>query len=90
MASGKGRAKGGQTMKRLAIAGAVLLVLSGCALAARDRARNDLEQSKAAYKECLQQHPDDASACEVLQKIYEADLQALRALSRRGTVTIEE
>ncbi len=80
-------------MKRLAIAGAVLIVLSGCAVAAglaRERARNDLEQSKAAYKECLQQHPDDASACEVLQKIYEADLQALRALSRRGTVTIEE
>ncbi len=77
-------------MKRLAIAGAVLIVLAGCAAVARDKARNDLEQSKAAYKECLQQHLDDASACEALQKIYEADLQALRALKRGGTVTIEE
>ncbi len=39
-----------------------------------------MEESKAAYNTCLQQHPDDASACEALNKIYEADLKAYRSL----------
>lgn len=77
-------------MKRLAIVGAVLIVLAGCGVVASNRARNDLEQSKAAYKQCLQQHLDDASACEALQKIYQADLQVFRALQPGGTVIIEE
>ncbi|MEE9165051.1 MAG: hypothetical protein V3U15_02190 [Nitrospinota bacterium] len=44
----------------------VSLILSGCAIAAYVRAIDDMEMSKAAYKKCLEQHPDDLSKCESL------------------------
>lgn len=69
--------------------------LSACAVAAKVRARNEMEESKAAYKECLRKHPDDISACEAFGKMYEADLKAFRATSgalkeNGGTVVIEK
>ncbi len=67
-------------MWKVAILGMAALSLAGCGTIARQQARSDMEESKAAYKACLQQHPDDASACEALNKIYEADLKTYRSL----------
>ncbi len=53
-------------------------ILPGCGIAAKVRARNDMEDSKAAYKKCLQQHPENPSKCEGWRRAYEADLEAYR------------
>ena len=79
-------------MKALAVAGAALLVLAGCGAIQglrQTQAINEIAQSKAAYKECLRNHPADTSACGALREIFEADLRAFRAMTG-GTVTIEE
>jgi hypothetical protein len=60
--------------------------LSACGIQAKVNARNDLEQSKTAYKECLIQHADDANKCAALRTIYQTDLQTYEAMSR-GTRT---
>ena len=75
----------------LTVVSAALLVLAGCGSIARHEARNEMEQSKAAYKECLRNHPADTSACGALREVFEVDLRAFRALKVfGGTVTIEE
>ncbi len=80
--------------KLLFVTLSVSILLSGCGLAADVQARNDVENSKAEYKACLKQHPDDLSKCDALKKAYEADLEYWRATVRRwqpsGTVTIED
>jgi hypothetical protein len=58
---------------------ALALSLSGCALAAKMDARNDMETSKAAYKACLADNPKNVSACESLRLSYDADLKAYAA-----------
>lgn len=76
----------------MAVAGAALLVLAGCTAVEtylRTEAWQDLERSKAAYKECVQNHPADTSACGALREAFEADLKVVRALGGK-TVTIEE
>jgi len=65
----------------------IILIISvsfsnGCGIAAKVRARDDMEVSKAAYKKCLEQHPDDPSKCEALRRAYEADLKAYRETSK--------
>ncbi len=63
----------------LAIILIVIIAFSNsCGIAAKVRARNDMEDSKAAYKRCLQQNPDDPSKCEALKRAFEADLKAYR------------
>ncbi len=47
----------------------------------------ELQESKAAYKDCLKHHPDDISKCDALKKAYEADLNSM---GPRGNVTINE
>lgn len=74
-------------MWKVMIWGMVALSLAGCGVVAMQRARSDMEESKAAYKACLEQHPSDVSACEALEKVYEADLKAVRAV-KLGTDTI--
>jgi hypothetical protein len=39
-------------------------VASGCGVAAKVNARNDMEASKAAYKACLAQNATNAATCE--------------------------
>jgi hypothetical protein len=67
---------------------------SGCGIAANIRARNDVENSKAEYKDCLKQHPDDLSKCDALKQAYETDFEYWRSRTRigepSGTVTIED
>lgn len=65
----------------------IILVISvalsnGCGIAAKVRARDDMEISKAAYKRCLEQNPDNPSKCEALKRAYEADLKAYRETSK--------
>jgi hypothetical protein len=58
-------------------------LLSGCGIAAKVNARNDMEASKSAYKACLaHQSQDDPSSCEALRQAYEADLSAYRAIPK--------
>lgn len=62
---------------------AILLVgiLAGCSVVAKVDARNDMEKSKTAYKDCLARNPETISACEGARLAYEADLKAYRATS---------
>jgi hypothetical protein len=63
-------------LKRLLIAPALAVLLSGCVVGG-ESARHDLEASKAAYKACLAaQKPE---ACEGPRRAYEADLSNYRA-----------
>ena len=55
---------------------------NGCGITAKVRARDDMEASKAAYKRCLEQNPDNPSKCESLKRAYEADLKAYRETSK--------
>jgi hypothetical protein len=65
-----------EQLKRLLIAPALAVLLSGCVVGG-ESARHDLEASKAAYKACLAaQKPE---ACEGPRRAYEADLSAYRA-----------
>jgi hypothetical protein len=53
------------------------VLLSGCGIAAKVNARQDMEASKAAYKACLATRAPEA--CEGQRQAYEADLSAYRA-----------
>jgi hypothetical protein len=64
-------------LKRLFVFPALLLLLSGCGIAAKVNARHDMEASKAAYKACLA--TSGPEACEGQHLAYEADLSAYRA-----------
>lgn len=59
----------------------IAVLASGCGIAAKVNARNDMEQSKAAYKACLDLHPDDVKQCYGKRMSYEADMKAYRATS---------
>lgn len=67
---------------------AAIAVGAGCGIVAANSARQDMESSKVAYKDCLQKHPSDTAACEGARLAYEADLRAYRATSsslKQGT-----
>lgn len=72
---------GREQLKPLIIVGAFAVLLSGCGIAAKVNARNDMQASRTAYKTCLAQHPQDIAACEGPRQAYEADLSAYQATS---------
>ena len=79
--------KTGRDMKhRFAAILAIVALAStgGCGTGAKARAKENMENSKAAYEKCLQQYPDDPSRCEALKKAFEADWEAYR---QAGTAT---
>lgn len=80
-------------MRLLAIIVGLILAtaLNGCGIAAKVRARDEMEQSKAAYKQCLVQHPQDPSQCETTRRVFETDMAVYRATSAgvRGGVTVD-
>jgi hypothetical protein len=62
---------------------AIILIVAlafapGCGTTAKAKARQDMENAKAAYEKCLQQHPDDPSPCEALKRAYEVDFEIFR------------
>lgn len=52
----------------------IAMTLAGCGVAAMIQAREDMQTSKAAYKQCLAAHFQDPDKCESARRIYEADL----------------
>lgn len=86
-------------MKQTQLKAVVVMVLlgtllTGCGIAAKVRARDDMEASKAQYKMCLDQNPQTPANCESARLAFEADLRAYSATSagiRTGpTVTIQQ
>ena len=65
---------------KLLVISAIIFSIYGCAIAAKVKARDQMEISKAAYTECLRTE-SDLSNCEGLKRIYEADLLAFQATS---------
>jgi len=57
-------------------------IVSGCAIAAKFNALEDMERSRAAYKRCLEQNPANPEKCAGLKQAYEADLRAYRETSK--------
>jgi hypothetical protein len=55
--------------------------LSGCGIEAKINARNDMQQSKLNYKNCLANNPSDPKACESTRLAYETDIRAYKTLS---------
>ena len=55
--------------------------ISGCGVAAKVQARDDMMQSKQAYTDCLRANSAEPQACAGLKEAYQADLQAYRATS---------
>lgn len=53
-------------------------------------ARHEMEHSKTAYKQCLEEHPDDPDKCEALRRAYEADLKAYRAIMPSDNISVEK
>ena len=66
---------------RSAVAAASLLAIAGCGVVAKVDARQDMRQSKAAYKACLTANASNPAVCESARLTYEADVQAYRTLS---------
>jgi len=74
--------------------GSGLLVLfgifvSGCGIAAKVQARDDMMQAKDSYTQCLTENSADPSKCQGLKEAYDADLKAYLATSsgvRPGSV----
>jgi hypothetical protein len=56
-------------------------LIADCGVAAKVNARNEMETSKAAYKDCLARNPQNLSACEASRLSYDADIKAYRATS---------
>lgn len=59
----------------------VILISSatGCGIAARVGARNDMETSKKAYTKCLERE-SDVSRCERYKRAFEANIKAYRVI----------
>ena len=62
-------------MLRLALVLCLTLLISGCGIAAKVNARDDMFKSKDAYKACLAANPDNPDKCEALRRAYEADVK---------------
>jgi hypothetical protein len=81
-------------MLRLTLILCLALLVSGCGIAAKVTAREDMQNSKAAYKACLAANPDNPDKCEAQRRAYEADIKAYRETSKGirpgGVVSVEE
>ena len=78
-------------MKKGLLALILAVVLAGatsCGTTAKGRARNEMDNSKAAYEKCLQQNPDDPSRCEALKRAYEVDLEIYREAGKSQSPSV--
>lgn len=57
-----------------------VLALSGCGAMERHRAANNLQESDAAYKECLAQAAGDVARCATQKAAYETDVETYETL----------
>jgi uncharacterized low-complexity protein len=78
----------------LATACALALGVTGCGVAAKVEARNDMQSSLKSYKNCLAANPTNVGVCHGYKLAYDADMRAYRATSagiRPGsTITIDD
>jgi len=58
----------------------ILLPLLGCNQALK-RAVTDMEASKQAYKNCLEQNYEDTTRCDTLREIFEVDVEAYKIIN---------
>jgi hypothetical protein len=84
-------AKEGGDMKQWLVT--IILVVNlafanSCGTTAKAKARKDMENSKAAYKKCLRQYPDDPSKCEALKRAYEEDLKTYYEASKAASPVV--
>lgn len=61
-------------MKKQLLIFVLCLSVAGCGIAAKVQAREDVQKSKAAYKECLADHPKSVNACSAQKEAYDADM----------------
>lgn len=66
-------------MKRLLAISALLLILTGCGLAA--------ERDVQAYHGCIARHSQDPVVCEAPRQAYQTDLPAIAYDGAEGVVT---
>lgn len=52
----------------------IAVTLTGCRAGSVIQAREDMQNSKSAYKQCLAANFQDPDKCESAKRIYEADL----------------
>lgn len=50
--------------------------------------RVDAAQSKTAYKSCLAANPSDPNQCEAQRKMFEADMETLKATEQNEPTTV--
>jgi hypothetical protein len=77
----------GSIMKQAGFLFALAMLLSACALQAKMNELDQMNASKAAYKECLIANPGKVSACQAEQLSYEADLKAYEATAEGMTTS---
>lgn len=65
-----------------------LALANGCETTAQIQARQNMENSKAAYERCLQQNLGDPSKCEIFKRRYEADLKTYRQAEKTKSPTV--
>jgi hypothetical protein len=72
------------TFKNHPRAAAVLVVASmlvgGCTSAVT--LRNDMQNSKIAYKSCLESNPGNSKACETQRLMFQADVDAYSSIGK--------
>jgi hypothetical protein len=56
-----------------------VFAVSGCGIAAKVQARDDMMQAKDEYTACLRANSSEPQKCAGLKEAYQADLQAYRA-----------
>ena len=59
----------------------LVFAVSGCGVAAKVQARDEMMQSRQEYTDCLRAHSAEPQTCAGLKEAYQADLQAYRATS---------
>jgi hypothetical protein len=75
------RANGRQVMRYSPAVVMISVLLAGCGITAVSKARSDMEQSKATYKACLAQNPNNLHACDAAQAAYDADVKAYATMT---------
>jgi hypothetical protein len=58
----------------------LIFILSGCGAWANHTAADSMQESEAAYKQCLTQAAGDAAKCAPQKQAFDADLEAYEAL----------
>jgi len=59
----------------------ILFLLSCAQLYPEMNALDQMQKSKQAYKNCLQENPSETQKCDALEKAFVADLEAYRSIS---------